>query len=137
MAKFNGTSMLVIVDGVTIGGTKSFTLDIKSSNIDVSSKDSAGWTNRIYGKRDWTVSFDGLCDPALTFNVEEIFDMIDTRDRVFLEMAVIDGTGGGLKFTGYAVCNSLSLVAGMEEGVTISGGFEADGDVNKGTVSSS
>lgn len=137
MAKLNGTSMLVIVDGATIGGTKSFTLDIRNANIDSSSKDSEGWTDRIAGKRDWSVTFDGLYDPAGVFNFEQLFDSVDTRDQVQLEMAVIDGTGGGELYEGYAILSSLSLTANMEDAVTYSGTFESDGPLDKGTVASS
>lgn len=137
MAKLNGTSMLVIVDGVTIAGTKSFTLDIRQSNIDTSSKDSAGWTDRTGGKRDWSVTFDGLYDPAGVYNFEQIFDDIDGRTQVYLEMAVIDGTGGGEVYAGYAYASSLSINAAAEEAVTISGTFEANGDLKKGTVATS
>lgn len=137
MAKLNGTSMLVIVDGVTIAATKSFTLDLKSTNIDTTSKDSEGWVYRIYGLRDWSVSFDGLFDPSATFGVEEIFDMIDTRDGVLVEMAVIDGTGGGFLLKGNVVSSGLTLTAGMEDAVTYSGTFEANGPLDKGTVASS
>ena len=129
--------MLVIVDGVTIAATKSFTLDLKSTNIDTTSKDSEGWVYRIYGLRDWSVSFDGLFDPSATFGVEEIFDMIDTRDGVLVEMAVIDGTGGGFLLKGNVVSSGLTLTAGMEDAVTYSGTFEANGPLDKGTVASS
>jgi hypothetical protein len=137
MAVFNGTSMLIIVDGITIAASTEFTLTIDSNNPEKSSKDSAGWTNRLYGKRDWNVSHSGFADPAAVFSVEEIFDIIDTRDRVFLEMAVIDGLGGGLKFSGYALAKNLTLGAGNETPVTCNASFEADGPIDKGTVHSS
>jgi predicted secreted protein len=137
MAVLNGTKMRVIVNGVAIGGTKSFTLDIKKNNPDASSKDSAGYKNRISGQKDWTVSFDGLYDPAGVYNFEQLFDMIDGDARVLLEMAVIDGTGGGELYKGYALGAGLSMGAAMEETVTISGNFEADGPIDKGTVATS
>ena len=134
MAKLNGTSMLVLVNGTAIGGTRSFTLDRKRSNIDSSSKDSGGETNRLSGKGDWSVTFDGLYDPAGVYNFEQIFDALDNRTRVLLEMAVIDGNGGGEVYSGYAYAASGSLTAPSEEATTISGMFEADGKLNKGTV---
>jgi len=66
MSKLNGTNMRVLVNGTSIGGTKSFTLNLNRSNIKTSSKDSGGYTDRIYGEGDWDVTFDGLYDPALT-----------------------------------------------------------------------
>lgn len=137
MAKLNGQKMLVLVNTTAIGATSSFTLNLTSSNIDVSSKDSNSWTDRIYGKRDWNVSFDGLFDPSGTFNAEEIFDLLDNQTRVFLQMATIDGVGGGTKFTGYAVCSGLTISAPNDGATTFSGTFEADGELNKGVVATS
>jgi hypothetical protein len=138
MGKLNGTSMLVLIDGTAIGATKSFTLDLKVTNIDTSSKDSAGWTDRgAQGKRDWSVTFDGLFDPAGVLNFEQLFDLIDTRNQVLLEMATIDGAGGGELYKGYARPAGLSMSAPTEEAVTISGSFEADGPLDKGTVATS
>lgn len=129
--------MLVVVDATTIAGTKSFTLTLDQNNIDSSSKDSSGWTDRIPGKRDWSVSFDGLYDPAGVYNMEQLFDEINGRSKVYLEMATIDGTGGGEVYKGYAYGRNCTLVANMEDVVTISGTFEADGALSKGTVATS
>lgn len=137
MAKLNGTKMLVIVNGTAIGASKSFTLEIRETNIDTSSKDSEGWTDRIAGKRDWSVNFDGLYDPAGVYNFEQLFDGVDSRTRVLLEMAIIDGTGGGDLYKGYAYPSGVSLTATAEEAITYSGSFEADGPLDKGTVASS
>lgn len=137
MGKLNGTSMLVIVDGVTLAGTKSFTLDINVDLPDATTKDSDGWAENIHGLRSWSVSFDGLYDPTLTYNSEEIFDEIDGRDELYLEMAVIDGTGGGLVYSGNAKVASLSYTADQESPVTISGSFTGSGDLDKGTVATS
>jgi hypothetical protein len=137
MAKLNGTSLTIVVDGITMGGSKSFTLTINSDLPDVSTKSSSGWKENIYGQRSWTVSFDGLYDPSLTYNVEEIFDELDSRDEVYLEMATIDGSGGGLVWSGYARASNLTIVADMEQPVSISGTFEGTGEINKGTIASS
>lgn len=137
MGKLNGTSMLVIVDGVTLAGTKSFTLDINVDLPDATTKDSDGWAENIHGLRSWSVSFDGLYDPTLTYNSEEVFDEIDGRDELLLEMAVINGTGGGLVYSGNAKVASLSYGAENEQPITISGSFTGSGDLDKGTVASS
>lgn len=137
MAKLNGTSMLVIVGGVTLAGTKSFTLNINVDLPDATTKDSSGWAENIHGLRSWSVDFDGLFDPTLTYNAEEIYDEIDERDELYLEMAVIDGTGGGLVYSGNAKVASLTYTADQEAPVTMSGSFTGSGDLNKGTVASS
>lgn len=135
MAIYNGDKMLVVVNGVPIGATRSFTLTESRSNINKTTKDSAGSTERAAGTTDWSVSFDGLMDPSLTFNVEELHDLLNSPTRSYLEMAVIEGAG--LVFRGYALANNLTLTAGQGEAVSISGSFEADGPLAKGTVVSS
>lgn len=137
MAKLNGTNMRVLANGVVIGASRSFTLNVKSTNIDTSSKDSGGWGERIYGDKDWDVSQNGLYDPALLFNVEEIYNMLNAKTSVVLEMAVIDGTGGGLVYRGTAIAGNLSIVANKGEAVTISCTFEATSALTQGTVATS
>lgn len=137
MAKLSGKNMLVLVNGTAIGGTKSFTLTINSNLIDTTTKDSDAWGDSLYGSKDWEVSFDGLYDPDATVNAEEIYDAIVGDTTVILEMAVIDGTGGGLVFRGNANATGLTLSAGYNEAVTMSGGFKGAGELEKGTVATS
>lgn len=137
MAKLSGKKMLVIVDGVTMAATKSFTLTINSNLIDTTTKDSDAWGDSLYGFKDWEVTFDGLYDPAATFNAEEVYDAIVGDTTVTLEMAVIDGTGGGLVFSGEANATGFTMTAGYNEAVTFSGGFKGAGTLSKGTVATS
>jgi predicted secreted protein len=137
MAKLSGKHMLVLVNGVAMAATKSFTLTINSNLIDTTTKDSDAWGDSLYGFKDWEVSFDGLYDPASTFNAEEVYDAIVGDTTVILEMAVIDGTGGGLVFRGNANATGFTMTAGYNEAVTFSGGFKGAGELTKGTVATS
>jgi len=137
MAKLAGKNMLVVVDGVVMAATKSFTLTINSNLIDITTKDSDAWGDTLYGFKDWEVSFDGLYDPAATCNVEEVYDAIVADDTVYLEMAVIDGTGGGLVFSGNANSTGLTMSAGYNDAVSFSGTFKGAGLLSKGTVATS
>jgi hypothetical protein len=137
MGKLNGTLMVTLVNGVKIGGTKSCELDLNRKNIETSSKDSGGNTNREYGQADWGMTFSGLYDPALLWNVEEMFTVLNAKTKVILEFAAVDGVGGGLVYRGTGLGKDLKIVAGMEESVTISGSFEADGALTQGTIATS
>jgi predicted secreted protein len=137
MAKLSGKNMLVLVGGTAIGGTKSFTLTVNSNLIDTTTKDSDAWGDSLYGSKDWEVSFDGLYDPSNTMNAEEIFDLITGDTTAILEMAVIDGTGGGLVFRGNANATGLTMTAGYNDAVSMSGGFKGAGELTKGTVATS
>ena len=137
MAKLSGKNMLVLVNGTVMAATKNFTLTINSNLIDTTTKDSTAWGDTLYGFKDWEVTFDGLYDPAAVFNAEEVYDAIVADTTVILEMAVIDGTGGGLVFRGNANATGFTMSAAYNEAVTFSGGFKGAGALNKGTVATS
>jgi len=137
MAKLAGKKMLVVVDGVTMAATMSFSLTVNSNLIDITTKDSDAWGDSLYGFKDWEVSFEGLYDPSATFNAEEVYDAIVADDPVYLEMAVIDGTGGGLVFSGNANATGFTMTAAYNDAVSFSGSFKGAGTLSKGTVATS
>ena len=138
MAVINGSTMLLILDGKTIGATKSCTLNINNATGDGSNKDSAGWWNGILTQRDWDISFDGLYDPLGTYNFEYLFDEIYERDSTLIaELAQIDGTGGGEVYRGNVLVTNLTMTAPMEDTVTYSGTLKGTGSLYKSTVATS
>lgn len=137
MTKLAGKKMLLVVDGVTLGATKSFTLTINNNVIDTTTKDSDAWGDSIPGFKDWEVTFDGLYDPDNPMNAEEIYDAIENDSTAFIEIAVIDGTGGGLCFSGNGNPTGLTLTGGYNDAVAMSGGYKGVGKINKGTVATS
>ena len=138
MAVINGTTMLLLLDGVRIAATKSATLNINVDTPDATSKDSSGWAAHIQGLRSWDVSFDGLHDPTATFSTEQLYDEINERDAtIVMELATIDGVGGGELYRGTVSVTSLSITAEMEAPVSISGTLQGNGALSKGTVTSS
>ena len=137
MAVLNGTYMRVVVNGTTMAATKSFTLTITKTNRDTSNKDSGIWPSRASGRIDWTVNVDSLYDPAGVYNWEQIYDALVATSNVYLEMAVIDGTGGGEVYKGYALPKEGTLTAPDAENATTACQFEASGELEKGTVASS
>jgi hypothetical protein len=80
------------------------------------------------------MSFSGLYDPALLWNVEEMFGVLNAKTKVVLELACIDGTGGGLVYRGTGLGKNLKIDAGSGDAVSISGEFEADGVLTQGTI---
>lgn len=137
MAKLAGKKMLLVVDGVTLGATRSFTLTINNQVIDVTTKDSDAWGESLPGFKDWEISFDGLYDPSNPMNAEEIYDAIENDSISFVEAAVIDGDGGGLVFSGNATPSGLNIGASYNDAVTMSGGYKGSGKISKGTVATS
>ena len=138
MAVVNGTLVMFTMDGHPMGAAKSCTLNINVDTPDASNKDSAGYSASIAGQISWDGSFDGLYDPSGTYNFEYLYDEVVSRSiTTVVEIANIDGTGGGEVYRGTAILNSLSLTADMEQPATYSGTFKGTGRINKGTVATS
>jgi len=138
MAKLNGSKLRVIVNGVKIAGATGFTFDGDINLLSTADKDSAGWEENDYGRRSWTVSVDALYDPSGVYTAEEIIDlMINKTSITTLEIAQIDGVGGGHVWNGAAKLKSFSLKGNADEIATISAVFNGSGALTKGTIPTS
>jgi len=137
MKKINGRLMRVVVGGKVLAGCKSFTLDVAVDNPDSSTKDDDAWGSTIYGSKKWSVSYDALYDSTGLVSVEEIYDILAADTEVLLELAMIDGIGGGLVFHGTACSGGFSMTAENNQPISFTGTFTGVGELQKGTVSSS
>jgi predicted secreted protein len=124
MAYINGTQMLVKVDNVVVAGCKNVTVNVNVDLPDASTKDSAGWEENIHGRRNWSVDFDGLYNPAATLSANELIDLITTRDEVTL--VILLATSGSY-LTGLAQLQKFSMAGPAESPITISGTFKGNG----------
>ena len=138
MTKVKGEYLRVLVDGVPIAGATSFTYDGDITLLNASDKTSAGWRVKEYGDRGATVTVDALYDPAGTFSAEEIVDMLINRTSITtLEVAQIEGVGGGNVWRFAAKLSSFSLTGTNNELSTLRAVFESSGPITKGTVPTS
>jgi len=127
----NGTDMLVYVDSVAIAHSTSCTLNLTSATRDVSSKTSAGVTNREYGKRDWSVTGDGLYQFTTSNNFSDLFSLYANRTKVTIRVST--ETADNKYYEGEAVLTSLNATFPSEENSTFTYTFEADGDITEYT----
>jgi predicted secreted protein len=142
MAVINGSSMLLLIGDIgnatALGCAKSCTLTIDVDTPDASCKSSGGWADSILGQISWNVSFDGLYDPDGVTNFNTLYDNVyEKDDTLIMELAEIDGTGGGTVFRGNILISSLSLTPDMETPTTYSGSFKGKGRLYRSTVASS
>lgn len=143
MAVINGSSMLLLLgdpagNAVAIGCAKNCTLTINNNTADATCKSSSGWENSILTGRNWEVTFDGLYDPDGVNNFNTLYDQVYGRDdSLIMELAEIDGTGGGTVYRGNVLITSLSLSAPMEDVATYSGTLKGTGVLYRSTVASS
>lgn len=138
MATINGTLMVFTMDGKKMGAAKSCTLNTNVATVPTTNKDSEGWQGNMPSEISWDGSFDGLYDPSGTYNFEYIYDDIASRSATtVVEIANIDGVGGGEVYRGTAIITLASLTAEAEQPATYSGSFVGNGKLNKGTVATS
>jgi predicted secreted protein len=123
MALVNGTDLvLYAVDGGTnyaFGHSRSFTLNLEANPIDVTSRDSAGWSEFIMGTRSFTFDFEGLVDYADYIDPAWIEAAIENKTKFLVKFTT--NLSGSLVFNGYVYVSSMTIDAPMEDVVTYSG----------------
>lgn len=105
----------------TVGGQKGATLNLGGKDIDITSKDSAGWEEHLVGPRNWKISFDAMY-------VE------DDAGYIALENAYMNGsivmvaltTPSGKKYSGKATV-TLDLDAPSDNAAGLKGTLNGTG----------
>jgi hypothetical protein len=129
---FNGTNLLVKVEGTVIGHTTSCTLSISHDIADATTKDSAGWSEGISGLRSGEISFDGLVDYSDSNSVIDLIALIANRTQV----TCVFGTAatGDTIYTAEGYIASIEQTGEMEAAVTFSGSITLTGAIVASTL---
>lgn len=133
MAKINGTSFLLLVDGTAIGSTRSCSISVNVDTPDTTTKSSGGWAENLAGGglRDATISFEGLEDPTDTLGVDEVFDLINNRSD--FDFQITTSSAGDKIWTGTATIQTLEQNYEMEQPVSVSGTAKVNGALVRAT----
>lgn len=125
----NATAALVSFGGTAIGGQQDFTLTVNGETIDVTSKDSANFMQKLPGRYSWTLSTNGFAymdDADGSFDVafKAAFTAVTTKAEVAVSIAL---PGGSSTVTGQAAVTSWELSAPDNEGMGGSVSLEGTG----------
>lgn len=110
----------------TIAGQRGAALNVSTSEIDASTKDGAGWEEKLAGLRSWSIDFDGLHaedDAALDLLEERILAGLTVNVRLQLP-------SGGL-FSGEAIITNYDVDAAHDDLATASGTLTGTGALTK------
>ena len=129
---FNGTQMLLYIDGVAVGAATSHTLNVNAEMIDATTKSSAGWKDVLPGLRDWSMDTENLVQFDATEGIDESFADLGARTQVVLKFST--EVTGDSRWTGSAYVTSISINAPMEDVVSYSMSFAGDGALTLETV---
>jgi len=128
MAKINGTLNAVLSGADKALHTTSATLDVNVSLDDTSTKEDAGWATHIHGRRDWTISIDGLYDTTgagLTPN--EILAAIIARSADTTIKFTTNDPTNTVGWTGEGTFTDISITGPAEEAMTYSATITGNG----------
>jgi len=132
--KITGVDILVKVntgteetpEWTTVGGQRDATLNLNSTAIDVTSKDSDGWAERINGINDWGIEFGALYVPS-----DVAYEALETaymeREQIMVQLAMPSGK----TYSGKGII-SLSITGPYNAEATYSGSITAASKLTKG-----
>ena len=137
MAAVNGTVIAITDGGTEIASTTSCTLNVEMDLPDASTKDSSGWAEHIRGQKSWSIDLDGVAEFESSANVDDLVNHILDRDAITVEFIpdVAEFSGAIVKYSGTASMASISVVAAMEDTVTLSGSMTGTGALTRTAIS--
>jgi hypothetical protein len=121
---FNGTNLLLKIEGTTIGHTTSCSLSLSMDTPEATTKDSAGFSEYIGGVEGLVAYDDGA-------NAIEMADYLLARTQLTCVFGTAEA--GDAIYTAEAFLSSVEMSAEMEAAVTYSGSLTITGAIVKST----
>lgn len=102
---------------VAVGGQKGASLSRSSETIDVSDKNSGGWSEAIMGMKSWSLDCEGFVCLG-----DEGFELLHTAfdNREALEVEIKVGETGGYTYTGKVIISDFPEDYAQDSAVTYS-----------------
>lgn len=118
-----------------IGRCTSASLSVSMETRDTTTKDSAGWSEKLEGLKSWSLSGDGL----VTYSISGDYDSPDAlftllSNRTLVKVKFGSATSGEIDYTGDAYLTSYEQEAGVEDNVTYSFSFEGTSTLTQASV---
>ncbi len=121
-----------------IAHAQTVTLDFSNSLIDVTTKSSNSWMEKISGQRSFTVSVDGLIDDYATTSTSDRTPLVvagyagigasgATASQIYFEFSV--GSSGEARYVGSGYISSFSQTGGTDDAPTYSISIEGTGEL--------
>lgn len=131
-AVIDGTTLLLSVGGLFIGGTTDHSHSSGVNMRDVTTKDSAGKEEVQPGTSNRSIDFSGLGSFAPTFGFVELDALIDSKLKVALVLTT--GVVGTIEWSGDAFLESLDVEGPTDDNVTFSGTFHVTGGLSQSVI---
>ena len=128
---FNGTNLIITVEGATVGHTTSCTLSLSNDLPEATTKDSSGFQEVIAGVMSGEISFEGLVAYDDSANAIEMADYLLARTQLTCVFGTAES--GDDVFTAEGFLSSVEMSAEAESPVSYSGSITLTGAITKST----
>ena len=128
---FNGTNLLLKIEGTTVGHTTSCSLSLSMDPPEATTKDSAGFSEYIGGVKGGEISFEGLIAYDDSFNAIQAADNLLNRTQLTCVFGTTES--GDAIVTAEAFLTSVERSGEMEAATTYSGSLIITGAITKST----
>lgn len=128
---FNGTNLLLKIEGTTVGHTTSCSLSLSMDTPEATTKDSAGFSEYIGGVKGGEISFEGLIAYDDSFNAIQAADNLLNRTQLTCVFGTTES--GDAIYTAEAFLTSVEMSGEMEAATTYSGSLIITGAITKST----
>ena len=124
----NGTNIGVYIGGTKVAKATSGSISLTHSPRDITSKDSAGWSESLEGLREWSIEVEGMFAFDATYGVVDLNAVLVARAAVTIRFSTEVSTDE--YWEGTAIMGDLSADTGVEESATFSASFQGTGALN-------
>lgn len=137
MALVKGTDLRIFVGTKTIANETSCSIDLSTSMIETSSKDSGAWMTQIPGRKSWSITSTIQLDYA-DGTAQYTYDELLTAwlNQSVLTVSFKTATATDTTLTGQAYVASKPVQGGDQEIATVEVTLQGTGELAKGTVPS-
>lgn len=120
--------ILYDIDQRPLAYCKNTVLSLKANLIDITSKDSKGWTQSMMGNRDWNIDFEGLVSHDDAFDTGFFMDKMLSGEPFFVKFGVLQDHFE-YSFWGEVNIESINQNADADDIVNYEGKLKGIGDL--------
>lgn len=131
----NGSELILYVDGVILGASKSHSISYAATTIDTSNKEDGIWEDSEPGRLSYSIKADALVAYATgttsgQTNFDTLYTKFENRETVSVisKRNTVDGSG---VYTGTCMIETLDLTANHGEMATFSISLKGKGEMVK------
>lgn len=128
----NGTLIKIKLGGSAIANLKSNSEALKRDLIEITTKDSGGDAEFMYGKFGATYDFELLFEEGATNGYSTLFAAM--RAKTELAADITSAVSGDKHYTSTVLIGSLNRTEPLEDATGVTGTFTVTGAVTEGTV---